>query len=99
MAELGADGAAQMTFNLLTEDDGSTILRVGGELDISNIRELEAAVDPIVRTNPPPLVVDVGALRFADSSAIALWVRWATSVGRIEVREPSALLRRVIDSM
>jgi hypothetical protein len=38
-------------------------------------------------------------LDFADSSAIALFVRWANRVRRIEIREPSPLLRRVIERM
>jgi anti-sigma regulatory factor (Ser/Thr protein kinase) len=37
-----------------------------------------AARDPAHR-----LIVDVGGLRFADSSAIALWVRWAGTVSQL----------------
>ena len=66
---------------------------------MSQISPLEAAVAPVIDTKPERLVVDVSALRFADSSAIALWVRWAANVGEIELREPSPLLRRVITSM
>lgn len=39
------------------------------------------------------------AVRFADSSAIAQWVRWSMAVGEFELREPSPLARRVIDAM
>ena len=42
---------------------------------------------------------DLMGLRFADSSAIALWVRWSTAVHEIELRDVSPFLRRVMDSV
>jgi anti-anti-sigma factor len=98
MAELSANGAP-MTFELVTADDGSTVIKVVGELDITSIEDLEEAVQPILDRSPQNLVIDASSLRFADSSAIALWVRWSTIVRRLEIRDPSPLLRRVIDSM
>lgn len=88
-----------MTFEVLAADDKSAVVKVGGELDITTIDGLAEAVQPIIETGPERLVIDVGALRFADSSAIALWVKWAGSVRQLEIRDPSPLLRRVIDSM
>ena len=88
-----------MTFELVTADDGSTVVKVAGELDITSIENLEEAVQPILDRNPDSLVIDASSLRFADSSAIALWVRWSTIVRRLEIRDPSPLLRRVIESM
>ena len=46
-----------------------------------------------------PTAEELADLRFADSSALALWVRWAGSVGSIELRHCSPLLRRVIETM
>ena len=74
-------------------------MTVSGELDVANIDALEAAVAPVIERRLQRLVLDVGELRFADSSAIALWVRWATAVDEVEVRDPSPLLRKVITSM
>jgi hypothetical protein len=45
------------------------------------------------------LVVDLSGLRFADSSAIALWVRWATTIDRFELRNTPSFVRRVIAAM
>ncbi len=75
------------------------IVTIGGELDISNVDSLEAEVEPVLAREPARLIVDVGGLRFADSSAIALWVRWAASVGEFELHDPSPLLRRVVTGM
>ena len=65
----------------------------------SNHARLHAAVDPVIADSPARLVLDVSGLRFADSAAIALWVTWANAVGELELRHPSALLRRVIETI
>ena len=88
-----------MTFELVSSDDGAAVVKVAGELDITTIDNLEEAMQPILDRDPQRLVVDVSSLRFADSSAIALWVKWATIVPGLEIRDPQPLLRRVIDSM
>ena len=88
-----------MTFELLADTDGSALVRISGELDLNTAPELDAAVAPIISGRPDRLVVDTGAMNFADSSAIALFVGWANRVGEIEIREPPMLLRRVIARM
>jgi anti-anti-sigma factor len=98
MAELNANGAP-MTFELISSDDSSAVIRVEGELDITTIDDLDEAVQPVIARDPKRLVIDVSSLRFADSSAIALWVKWSTAVPELEIRDPQPLLRRVIDSM
>jgi anti-anti-sigma factor len=97
--ELAGNDGAPLTFELLRDKDGSALLKLGGELDISNVEALELAARPILESNPARMVIDVGQLRFADSSALALWVRWAAMVPEIEIRGASPLLRRVIMAM
>jgi anti-anti-sigma factor len=98
MAELNTNGAP-MSFELVSSDADSATVKVAGELDITTIEDLEQAVQPILDRDPQSLVIDVSSLRFADSSAIALWVKWAAVVPGLEIRDPQPLLRRVIDSM
>jgi anti-sigma B factor antagonist len=98
MDKLSTDGGPQMTFDVSTNGE-RTVVTISGELDIANVDGLNAAVAPVIERHPDHLVVDVGDLRFADSSAIALWVRWSATVGDIEFRDASPLLRRVITSM
>lgn len=99
MAELNAADASRMTFELLTDSDGSVLVKISGELDMSTVSSLEATVNPILTGRSTPLVVDVSGVDFADSSAIALWVSWANRVGQIDFREPPLLIRRVIARM
>jgi anti-sigma B factor antagonist len=90
---------ALATFEVTRAEDGTVRVRIGGELDMSSVDRLEADVGRAMADAPPRLVVDVGAVRFADSSAIAMWVRWAGAVPEFELRNPSPLLRRVIRTM
>jgi anti-sigma B factor antagonist len=87
------------TVDVTTAPDGAAMVRIGGELDMSSVDRLEAEVGPVLADEPPRLVVDVGEVSFADSSAIAMWVRWSGAVPEFELRHPSPLLRRVIRTM
>jgi anti-anti-sigma factor len=97
--DLEPETSPHVSFNVASDVAGAVIVTIGGELDISNVDSLEAEVEPVLAGEPARLIVDVGGLRFADSSAIALWVRWAASVAEFELRDPSPLLRRVLTGM
>jgi anti-anti-sigma factor len=100
MEDIGENATAGMAFDITTAGGGATaVVRISGELDVANIERLERAVAPIIQTQPENLVVDVGRVAFADSSAIALWVSWAGKVGKLELRHPTPLLRRILSSM
>ncbi len=99
MGALGRNAGARLSFELSTDEDGSALVKLRGDLDMASTGELEAAIEPIIAASPDRLVIDVSGLRFADSSAIALWVRWSTAVRQVEIREPSQLMRGVLDTM
>ena len=99
MDELEPEADGPVAIDVSTDDDGSAVVRISGELDISAVDALESEVAPVLANRPRRLVVDVSDLRFADSSAIALWVRWASTTGDFELRHPSPLLLRVITAM
>jgi len=99
MDAVDTGGPPPMSFAIAGPDHGTVVVTIRGELDIANIDELAAAVGPMVDDAPQRLILDVGELRFADSSAIALWVRWSRIVGELQVRGASDLLARVIGAM
>lgn len=100
MGELESDTTTgRLTFEIADVEDGSPLVMLTGELDMATAAELEAAVGPIILGRPSRLIVDARGLSFADSSAIALLVRWANAVPQVELREPPELLRAVIDRM
>lgn len=88
-----------MTFTIGEQDAETTVVTIRGELDISNVDELDGAMAPVIDRRIGRLILDVGELEFADSSAIAVWVRWATAVGELRLRKVSPLLRTVIVTM
>jgi anti-anti-sigma factor len=88
-----------MSFDVAEAAEGSLIVTVAGELDITNIDSLASAVAPALERRPQRVVVDVHALQFADSSAIALLVQWSGAVPEIELRDAPPLLRRVVETM
>jgi anti-anti-sigma factor len=96
---VGPSGGAGETFEVLTDVDGSIVVRLMGLLDLSSVPELDAAVSRVLRSRGGRLVIDGSALEFADSSAIALLVRWSNQASEIELRDPSPTLRRMIVRM
>ncbi len=90
---------ALATVEVTAAADRTALVRIGGELDMSSVDRLEAEVGPTLADAPVRLVVDVGEVSFADSSAIAMWVRWAGAVPEFELRDPPPLLRRVLRTM
>lgn len=98
MAEVGK-GDTTLTFDVYEDDDGAPLVKLDGELDMSTAPRLESALSPIIARKPNRLVIDAAGLEFADSSAIALLVRWANLVPQVEIRRPPELLRHVIARM
>src|SRR5437016_14533689 len=99
MAELGKDHLPRLDYEVSMDRDGCPLVKVRGELDMMTAPRLESAVASIVATAPARLIIDASELEFADSSAIALLVRWANVLRQVEIRQPPELLRHVIQRM
>ena len=82
-----------MTYEVSADSDGTVTISLAGELDIQSVSALEAALHQTTVVRPSRIVVDASGLEFADSSAIALFVRWANVAERLELRDPPAQLR------
>lgn len=64
-----------MHFHLEVEDDGTLlVLRLGGELDLATVPQVQAAVERHCRGRRV-LVIDLRALEFMDSSGIHLMMQ------------------------
>jgi anti-sigma B factor antagonist len=77
---------------------GDPVVTVTGELDIGNADSLRSVVEEVVAASPRVLVFDLGDLTFMDSSGIAVLVSAANHVETVEVRNPTAIVRRIIES-
>lgn len=78
---------------------GDFLVTLLGELDLSTTDALQAAVQDTIASVTGTLVIDVAQLRFADSSAIALWVSWSQRVPKLEIRSAPPMILRVIQAM
>jgi anti-anti-sigma factor len=88
-----------LTVELSHPAENTVSIKLAGELDLSNVERVEAEVAPALAGHPTHLIVEAQGLEFADSSAIALWLRWSREVERFELKELSPLLRRVLTAM
>jgi anti-anti-sigma factor len=91
------DASSGLTVVQSVDGAGRPVLAVTGEIDMATVTELQAVTDGIVADGATAVVFDLSGLRFMDSSGIAFLLTLARRVGRIEVANPSAIIRRVIE--
>jgi len=92
------DGASHAAVETSVDSTGSPVVHIGGELDMSNVEAIEVQIAGAVANAPGILIVDLSGLEFIDSSGIALLLRAADRVGRLELRNPSGIVQRVIQA-
>jgi len=93
-ASEGDAGSADITF----DEAGVPTIKLSGEIDMSNVESLRRQIEPVVARAPERVVFDLASLTFMDSSGIALLLQVSAKTGSVRVREPSALVRRMIDA-
>jgi anti-anti-sigma factor len=86
-------------FELLAGDQVERRVALSGELDFATVPAVEEALAGVLAERPRRLVLDLSAVSFADSSAIALWVRCSSEVEHFELHGVSPLLARVLERM
>src|SRR4051794_12645987 len=82
--------------SVMTGTDGALCVRLGGELDIASVPDIEPELDGLLELEPQPAVLDLGELRFMDSSGIAVLIRLANHLGQVEMRNVAPAVRRVV---
>lgn len=60
--------------------------------------QVQAAMMDLLQSHPQRLVVDLSGITFMDSSGLALLVLACRNAGSIEIRQSSAIARRVIEA-
>jgi len=82
----------------ITRDAGGVpVIKLVGEIDLSNVDAVRAAIEPTVSSAPELVVFDLSGLDFLDSSGIALLLFAATKTGSVQLRSPSEIVRRIIE--
>jgi anti-anti-sigma factor len=73
------------------------VVRVRGEVDMSNASNVQELVDQAMSPDVERLVFDLGPLEFIDSSGLAVLLAAAQKVASVQLRNPSPIVRRVIE--
>jgi anti-sigma B factor antagonist len=97
MAEIG-DRAEKATVDAALEESDASVIKISGELDLASVPGIESDIEPIIAAAPERLVFDLSGVAFMDSSGIAMLLRAAKRVARIEVRTPSAAVQLIIEA-
>ncbi len=79
------------------EEDGALVLRLSGDLDVTNAAQVRSAIDAVVSSGTERLIFDLADLQFMDSSGIAMLVSVAREGREVQLRNPSAIVRRLIE--
>lgn len=94
MADLDPDGVAVAS---VQDENGTPVVYLSGELDLTSAGQLSAAIDAALASHPDRLVLDASGLSFMDSSGIVLLVSATQRVQEVQVRDPSPIVRRLIE--
>jgi anti-anti-sigma factor len=85
---------------LSVADDADRVrVRLAGELDIASLAALQPDLDALLRRPRQPLLLDLAELEFMDSSGVAILIRLANHFGKVESREPTVAVRRVLETL
>lgn len=97
MAALDDESAAELAIDTRTDPTGVPVVILSGELDSSNVGSLEVVVAAITAERPARLIFDLSDLRFMDSAGIAVLIGAAAKVDAVSLRDPSPIVRRLME--
>jgi anti-sigma B factor antagonist len=78
-------------------DNGTCVITVVGDVDISTVAQLTEAIDRALAGAPREVVFDLSGVRFMDSSGLAAMVTVPAAGAPVSVRSASHIARRVIE--
>jgi anti-sigma B factor antagonist len=96
MAELDPADEAYCAAEV-SRDDGTAVIRLSGELDMVSVENVRSVVEGALAGRDDLLVFEVSGLEFMDSSGIALLISMTRKAAAVEVRNPTAIVRRIIE--
>jgi anti-sigma B factor antagonist len=97
MAELDDEITTTAEIDTHLDPTGAQIVVLSGEIDISNAASLKEKMAAITALQPQRLIFDLAGLRFMDSAGIAVLIAAAGQLDSVSVRNPSPIVRRVIE--
>jgi stage II sporulation protein AA (anti-sigma F factor antagonist) len=100
-SRLGGSGdparAARIELRTFMRPDGTMVIVVAGEVDLSNAGRLTETLDNAASSNPRALVLDLGGVTFIDSSGLHALLGASGRVPSVRIRRPSRQVRRLLE--
>jgi anti-sigma B factor antagonist len=97
MAELEPEPPT-VQIDMHLDPTGVQVVVLAGELDSSNAASLQERVASIPPEPARPLIFDLTGLRFMDSAGIAVLIGAAAKASSVSLRNPSPIIRRVLET-
>jgi anti-anti-sigma factor len=96
MADAGSSSRDALTIDV-REENGTVVVGMSGELDINGVIKARAAIDAALAGGPRRLVLDASSLDYIDSSGIALLILCTHKAQEVRVRNPTPIVRQLIE--
>lgn len=99
MTDAGATGRDSAVSGV-DRRDGATVLSLAGELDLYNAEEVRSALLEACADKPELLVVDLGDVRFVDSTALGVLIEARSRMadrGGFRLAAPGLETRRALE--
>src|SRR6202035_3789374 len=96
MANLDPTELPLITVKTWAEGD-VPVVSLSGELDLTNAERVQSIIVDTLTSGTERLVVETSDLQFMDSSGLAMLAFVARKVPEVELRDPSLVVRRLID--
>ncbi len=93
----GSSSVAALGVERRPDAQGGPVIEVSGDLDISSVDRLRAAVSDAAAAHPEELTFEMSGLRFMDSAGIAVLLGAAGKVPTVRLLNPTTAVRRVIE--
>ena len=96
MADVGSSRHDALTVDV-RDEDGTVVVGLSGELDMTGVVKMRAALDAALGGHPRRLVLDASGLNYMDSSGIALLILLTHKAQEVQVRNPTPIVRQLIE--
>jgi anti-sigma B factor antagonist len=79
------------------DENGTAVIGLSGDLDMTSLKQARAAIDAALASHPRRVILDASGLDYMDSSGIALLARVTQMTHEVQVRNPTPIVRQLIE--
>jgi anti-anti-sigma factor len=97
MAQLDGDDVTNGRVERTRDTSGTTIITLVGEIDMSNAESIGDDLERFIGKGVDRCIIDLAELEFMDSAGLAMLLRATARDASITIRNPSPVMRRIIE--